>query len=178
MESQHLPTAGSRMALVAALDRNSAIGRGGDMPWHLSDDLKRFKALTLGKPVLMGRKTADAIGRALPGRPNLVLTRAAEAPFQGQVAVRTLDDALARAGAEELMVIGGGEVYALALPRATRLHLTEIATTTADADTFFPAFDRAAWREVARVHHAADARHPFAFDFVDYCRRQPDPGLG
>lgn len=159
------------ISLVAALDRNRAIGRDGAMPWHLSDDLKRFKALTLGKPVLMGRKTALAIGRPLPGRPNLVLTRSGVAPFEGQVVVHSLDEAIATAGDDELMVIGGGEVYALALPRATRMHLTEIDTATNDADTFFPAFDPHEWREVAREHHPADAKHPLAFDFADYARR-------
>jgi dihydrofolate reductase len=159
------------ITLVAALDRNRAIGRAGAMPWHLSDDLKRFKALTLGKPVLMGRKTALAIGQPLPGRLNLVLTRAANAPFPGQTAVHSLGEAIARAGDSDLCVIGGGEVYALALPRATRMHLTEIDTASADADTFFPAFDPDGWREVARVHHPIDAKHAFAFDFVDYERR-------
>jgi len=158
------------ITFIAALDRNRAIGRAGAMPWYLSDDLKRFKALTLGKPVLMGRKTALAIGRPLPGRPNLVLTRAGVAPFEGQTVVHSLDEAVARAGNGELMVIGGGEVYALALPHATRMHLTEIDTVTPDADTFFPAFDPGEWREVAREHHPADARHPLAFDFVDYER--------
>jgi dihydrofolate reductase len=158
------------IVLVAALDRNRAIGRAGVMPWHLPDDLKRFKALTLGKPVLMGRKTALAIGRPLPGRPNLVLTRAKSAPFSGQIAVHSLDDAVPHANRAALCVIGGGEVYALALPRATRLHLTEIDTAASDADTFFPAFDPGEWREVARVHHPADAKHAFAFDFVDYER--------
>jgi dihydrofolate reductase len=158
------------ITLVAALDRNYAIGRAGAMPWHLPADLKRFKALTLGKPVLLGRKTALAIGRALPGRANLVLTRAGAAPFLGQFVVRSLDVAIDVAHGAELMVIGGGEVYALALPYATRLCLTEIDTTTKDADTFFPAFDAAQWRESAREHHAADAKHAFAFDFVDYLR--------
>jgi len=158
------------VVLVAALDRNRAIGRDGAMPWHLPDDLKRFKALTLGKPVLMGRRTALAIGRVLPGRPNLVLTRANAAPFEGQVVVRSLDEALAHAGDADLMVIGGGEVYALTLPRATRMHLTDIDTATAGADTFFPRFDVEEWREVAREHHPADAKHPLAFDFVDYKR--------
>ena len=159
------------ITLVAALDRNRAIGRAGAMPWHLSDDLKRFKALTFGKPGLMGRKTALAIGRPLPGRLNLVLTRAANAPFPGQTAVHSLDEAIARAGDSDLCVIGGGEVYALALPQATRLHLTDIDTSTSDADTFFPAFDPGEWREVARAHHPGDAKHAFAFDFVDYERR-------
>lgn len=161
----------ANIALVAALDRNRAIGRAGEMPWHLPDDLKRFKALTLGKPVLMGRKTALAIRRPLPGRSNLVLTRAESAPFDGQTVVRSLDEALACAGHAELCVIGGGEVYRLTLPRATRLHLTEVDTATPNADTFFPAFDPGDWREVARTHHPKDAKHAFAFDFVDYVRR-------
>lgn len=158
------------IALVAALDRNYAIGRRGAMPWHLPDDLKRFKQLTLGKPVLMGRKTALAIGRPLPGRLNLVLTRGGAAPFADQTAVDSLDVALARARGDELLVIGGGEVYALALPRATRLRLTWIDTAAQDPDAFFPRFDMREWREIARVAHAADARHEFAFDFVDYER--------
>lgn len=158
------------ITFIAAFDRNRAIGRDGAMPWHLSADLKRFKVLTLGKPVLMGRKTALAIGRPLPGRLNLVLTRAGTAPFDGQIVVHSLDEAIARAGNSELMVIGGGEVYALALPRAARMHLTEIDTATPDADTFFPAFDPNEWREVEREHHPADTKHPLAFDFVDYER--------
>lgn len=157
--------------LVAALDRNRAIGRAGAMPWHLSDDLKRFKALTLGKPVLMGRKTALAIGRPLPGRINLVLTRSDAAPFAGQDVVHSFDEAVARAGNAELCVIGGGEVYVLALPRATHLRLTEIDTTTPGADTFFPEFDPREWRETSREHHSADAKHAFGFDFADYERR-------
>ena len=159
------------ITLIAAVDRNRAIGRAGGMPWHLPDDLKRFKTLTLGKPVLMGRKTALAIGRPLPERPNLVLTRAQRAPFEGQIAVHSLDEAVARAGDSDLCVIGGGEVYALALPRATHMHLTEVDATTPDADTFFPTFDPRDWREIAREHHSADAKHALAFDFVDYVRR-------
>jgi dihydrofolate reductase len=158
------------VSLIAALDRNRAIGRDGAMPWHLPDDLRRFKALTLGKSVLMGRKTALAIGKALPGRRNLVLSRSDAAPFAGQEVVASLDAAVAAAGAAELMVIGGGQVYALALPLATRLHLTHVHCAAAHADTFFPPFDRSAWREIARTHHAADAQHEFAFDFVDYER--------
>jgi len=159
------------IALIAALDRNQAIGRDGAMPWHLPDDLKRFKALTLGKPVLMGRKTALAIGRALPGRENLVLTRASAAPFAGQRVVHTLDEAMAHCAGAELAVIGGGQVYALALPRATRLHLTWIDTAADDADAFFPRFDAADWIETARAAHPSDARHAYAFAFVDYARR-------
>lgn len=160
----------SAVRLIAALDRHRAIGRAGAMPWHLPDDLKRFKQLTLGKPVLMGRKTAESIGRALPGRRNLVLTRGG-APFAGQESVSSFDAALALGHDGELAVIGGGEVYALALPHATHLHLTHIDAACADADTFFPEVDFSHWQETAREHHAADARHAHAFDFVDYVRR-------
>ena len=160
-----------KISLIAALDRNHAIGRDGAMPWHLPDDLKRFKALTLGKSVLMGRKTALAIGRALPGRDNLVLTRGDRAPFDGQRVVHSLDEAIALADGDELAVIGGGEVYALALSHATDLHLTWVDTEASDADTFFPRFDECDWIEAARAHHAADARHEYAMDFVDYARR-------
>ena len=157
------------LSLVAALDRHLAIGRGNALPWHLPADLKRFKALTLGKPVLMGRKTAESIGRALPGRRNLVLTRSGRVPFDGMEAVDSIDSALAFAD-EELSVIGGGEVYALCLPRADRLHLTHVDTIVEGADAFFPAFDPAAWRVTHREAHLADARHAFAFEFVDYDR--------
>jgi dihydrofolate reductase len=163
------------LVLIAALDRNRAIGRGNAMPWHLPDDLRRFKALTLGHPVLMGRRTAESIGRALPGRRNLVLTRSTRAPFEGQVAVPSIAAACALVDAgEALMVIGGGEVYALAMPFAQRLHLTEVDTAVSDADAWFPLFDPAQWREVRRESHPADTRHAHAFDFVDYERR-PDP---
>jgi dihydrofolate reductase len=163
-------TGTARVALIAALDKNFAIGRDGAMPWHLPDDLKRFKQLTLGKPVLMGRKTALAIGRGLPGRSNLVLTRGGSAPFAEQQPIASLDAAIAAAGADELCVIGGGEVYALALPYATALHLTWVDALAQDADAFFPRFDPRQWNEVKRTPHAADARHEFAFDFVDYAR--------
>lgn len=160
------------MHLIAAMDRARAIGRGNALPWRLPDDLRRFKALTLGKPVLMGRRTAESLGRALPGRENLVLTRSGQVPFEGMRAVASLNEALAATvGAEALMVIGGGEVYALALPLASVLHLTEVHTTVEGADAWFPAFDAHDWIETAREHHAADPRHACAFDFVDYRRR-------
>ena len=131
------------VSLIAALDRNFAIGKGNALPWHLPDDLKRFKALTLGKPILMGRKTAQSLGRALPKRRNLVLTRGGHAPFDGMQAVASLDEAMdiAALDGDELCVIGGGEVYALALPLATRMHLTHVHAMVEDADAFFPVFD-------------------------------------
>jgi len=158
------------IALVAALDRTFAIGRDGAMPWHLPDDLRRFKRLTLDKPVLMGRKTAVAIGRALPGRENLVLTRSGLVPYAGQIAVASIDAAIAQADTRDLMVIGGGEIYAQTLARATHLYLTWIETAAADADVFFPPFDARAWKITSDETHPADARHAFAFRFVDYRR--------
>ncbi len=163
----------TELVLIAALDRNRAIGRDNAMPWHLSDDLKRFKALTLGKPVLMGRKTSESLGRALPGRRNLVLTRSGRAPFAGMEAVASLDDARAITQADdaaELCIIGGGELYALALPFAARMHLTYVETAIEHGDAFFPAFDAGDWRAVAREAHPMDAKHAFAFEFVDYAR--------
>lgn len=161
------------LVLVVALDRNCAIGRGNALPWHLPDDLKRFKALTLGKPVLMGRRTAESLGRALPGRLNLVMTRGGRVPFDGMRAVASLDEALRIAdeqGANELCVIGGAEIYALALPHAAMLHVTHVDTAVEGADAFFPPFDDGRWRAISREPHAADARHAVAFEFVDYLR--------
>jgi dihydrofolate reductase len=161
------------LVLIAALDRNRAIGRDNSLPWHLPDDLKRFKALTLGKPVLMGRKTAESLGRSLPKRRNLVLTRNGAVPFDGMEAVASIGDALALAaadGARELCVIGGGELYALTLPMATHLHLTHVDTIVDDCDAYFPSVDAAQWRVVAREAHAADDRHAFEFEFVEYAR--------
>ncbi len=160
-----------QLSLLAALDRNHAIGKGNALPWHLPDDLKRFKALTLGKPLLMGRRTAESLGRALPGRHNLVLTRSGAAPFAGMEAVASCEDALRIASAaEELCVIGGGEIFALTLPLATRMYLTWVDTVVASADAFFPQFDAGDWRTALREPHAADAKHAFAFEFVDYVR--------
>lgn len=162
--------------LVVAMDRNRAIGRDNALLWHLPDDLKRFKAVTLGKPVLMGRRTAESIGRALPGRRNLVLTRSGRAPFEGMEPVASLEAALACAradAADSLSVIGGGEVYALALPHAGRLLITHVDARIDDAEVFFPAFDPDEWAEVARETRSADARHAFGFEFVDYERLRP-----
>jgi dihydrofolate reductase len=153
------------LVIVVAHDRRRAIGRGNALPWHLPDDLKRFKAMTLGHPVLMGRRTAEAIGRALPGRENLVLTRSGRTPFPGQVAVASLDEARART-AGDLYVIGGAEVYALALPATTRIELTLVDIEVTDADAWFPELPAGRFVETARTSHPADARHAHAFDFV------------
>ncbi len=162
-----------RLSLIAALDMDHGIGHENQLPWQLPDDLKRFKALTMGKPILMGRRTAQSLGRALPGRPNLVLTRSGVVPFEGMQAVGSIDEALtfaADAGADELCVIGGGEIYRLAMAQATDLYLTWVDTRV-EADTHFPPVDPQQWSESRREHHPADERHAFAFDFVDYVRR-------
>jgi dihydrofolate reductase len=159
------------IVLVAAMDRNRAIGRDNALPWRLPDDLRRFKELTLGKPVLMGRKTAESLGRALPGRCNLVLTRSGRAPFEGMEAVASVESALRQAGAmgaSTLCVIGGAEVYRLTLPLASVMHLTHVDCAVHGADAHFPDFDPRQWRIEARSAHAADDRHACAFEFVDY----------
>jgi dihydrofolate reductase len=158
--------------LVCALDRNYAIGRDGALPWHLPDDLRRFKALTLGHPMLMGRKTAQTLGRALPGRRNLVLTRSGRVPFEGMEAVAGVDEARALVAGQPLMVIGGGEVFALTMPFADAMHLTFVDTGVEGADAWFPRFDENEWRVTARALHAADAKHAFAFEDVDYARKK------
>jgi len=159
------------LVLVAAIDRAYAIGRDNEMlPWHLPDDLKRFKSITLGSGVLMGRRTAVSIGRPLPGRTNYVLSRGRQAPFDGQVTVRSLEEAVGLAGAAGLIVAGGGDVYTLALPYATGMRLTWVNARIDNADTWFPRFDMTLWTEVGREHHAADDRHAYAFDWVDYVR--------
>ena len=153
--------------MIAALDETRAIGRAGQLPWRLPDDLKRFKALTLGKTVLMGRKTYASIGRPLPQRRNIVLTRDSSFAATGVEVVHDLRDALE----DDLFILGGGEIYALALPLATTLELTLVQTVIPDADAFFPAWNGTDWLEVQRGHHAADERHAYAFDFVTLKRR-------
>jgi dihydrofolate reductase len=163
----------TRVVLVAALARNRVIGREGTLPWRLPDDLRRFRALTEGGVVLMGRKTRESIGRALPRRRNLVLSRNPAYRAEGCETVTSLEAALALAGPETpLWVIGGGDVYRLALPRADRLELTWVEAEV-PGDATFPAFDPSGWRETARVAHPADETHPLPFTFVTLDRQEP-----
>jgi dihydrofolate reductase len=161
-----------RVTLVVAAAANGVIGRDGALPWRLPDDLKRFKALTLGKPILMGRCTFESIGRPLPGRLNIVITRNADfiAP-PGVVVVTGLHAALEAAGdAPEVMVIGGAEIYALALPIASRVHLTRVHADVV-GDTRFPALDPQDWATVAAEERPADAAHSAALSFLELERR-------
>ena len=151
---------------LAALVLNGVIGSGNRMPWHLPADLKRFKALTWGKPMLMGRKTLDAIGKPLPGRRNLVLTRGTDLRIPGIEIVHSVEEALAVcAGAPELMVIGGAEVYRLFLPLAQRMHLTRVHAPIV-GDTRFPNCDWNEWRKLERSTHPADERNRYAMTFL------------
>lgn len=153
------------ISLIVAVAENGVIGRNGDLPWRIPADLKFFKETTMGKPIVMGRRTWDSIGRPLPGRDNIVITRQAEFQAPGAHVVGDLDAALAAAGeAPEVMVIGGAEVYRAALPRARRIYLTEVHAMPV-GDIHLPAFSKSDWREVARKDHAAEGDIP-GFSFV------------
>ncbi len=160
-----------RVSLIVAMAQNGVIGRGNALPWHLPEDLKRFKATTMGKPMLMGRRTFESIGRALPGRLNLVLTRDRRWCAAGVGVVHSVEEALARAGeAEELMVIGGAEIYRLVMPFARRIYLTHVQADVA-GDTFFPAFDPTQWVDVQCDAYPADERNSYPVTFVTLERR-------
>lgn len=153
------------VSCVVAVARNGVIGRDNAMPWRLPDDLAHFKALTLGKPVVMGRLTWESLGRPLPGRHNIVITRNPDYVAVGASVVGSLDAAFAAAGTvPEAVVIGGGELYARALSRTDVIHLTEVDAEPR-GDTRFPPLDPAQWRETWREAHPADARHAHAFVF-------------
>ena len=160
-----------RCFLICAMDQAQAIGRNNELPWQLPDDLKRFKQITRGKPILMGRKTAESLGRALPGRRNFVLSRRAAVPFGGMEPVPSVDEAFAMLADQEwIAVIGGGQIYAELLPRASRMYLTRVATRVENPDAFFPQFDQNNWRLTQSETHAQDDRHAFAFEFQTWER--------
>lgn len=159
-----------RVVLIAAVARNRVIGAKGGMPWHLPEDLKHFKRITLGHPVIMGRRTWVSLGKPLPGRENIVLTRTRGADIHGARVAGSLQDALdLLPDHDSVFVIGGAEIYALALPAADELVLTEIDRDF-EGDTFFPDWDRAAFRETRREAQAAAG---LRFDFVRYERKAP-----
>jgi dihydrofolate reductase len=154
-----------RISLVAAADLEGVIGKDRGLPWHLPADLRRFRRITTGKPVLMGRATWESIGRPLPERTNIVLTTRGIQVADGVRLARSIDEALALAApCEEAMVIGGATVYAQFLPRADRIYLTTVHARLA-GDTRFPALEPGGWRETAREDHGADARNPYPYSF-------------
>lgn len=179
-QARHAPAAGSRptpdaprLSIIVAMARNRVIGAKGAMPWHLPEELKRFKQLTMGHPLIMGRRTWESIGRPLPGRTMIVVTRQPDYRAPGALVVHSLDEALAAAGDDpEIFVIGGEEIFRAALPRADRLYLTTVEADV-PGDTFMPEIDWAAWREIDAREHPADGRNPFAFRSATYERIEP-----
>jgi len=159
------------ISLIVAMAQNGVIGRDNSLPWRLPEDLKRFKAFTLGKPILMGRKTFESIGRPLPDRLNIVLTRDRGWSAAGVTVVHSVEAALAQAaGSEELVAIGGAEIYRLLLPFARRIYLTHVHADV-PGDTYFPEFDAAQWADVDSSAQPADERHAYPVTFVTLERR-------
>lgn len=153
-------------AIVAHTD-NRVIGRGNTMPWHMPADLQHFKRITLGKPVIMGRKTFDSIGRALPGRENIVVSRQPGLTIPDVRVVSSVDEALSQyEGAQELIIIGGGQLYAQSIAQCSKLYVTEIHIHINDGDVFFPPLVTEHWREVSREEHKANDRNPHDYSFV------------
>jgi len=151
-----------QITLVAAMGKNREIGLDGEMPWHLPAELQHFKRVTMGKAIVMGRKTWQAIGRPLPGRQNIIITRNPKFEAEGGEVVGSLEEALARSNSTEVMVIGGGQLYELALPMAQRMILTRIDIEP-QADTWFPAWDEAEWRVSDTQEFEADESNPLAY---------------
>ena len=159
------------VSLVVAAAKNNVIGREGELPWHLPDDLRHFKRLTTGKPIIMGRRTFESIGRPLPDRHNIVMTRDPDYAAAGCDVVTSVSDALKLAGDDsEVMVIGGGQVYRDFLPRAGRIYLTRVQAEI-DGDTYFPEIDASDWQLVSSEHHDADEKHAYAFEMMVFERR-------
>ncbi|NQZ06875.1 MAG: type 3 dihydrofolate reductase [Algicola sp.] len=156
-----------KISMIAAMANNRVIGKDNKMPWHLSADLKFFKKMTIKKPVIMGRKTFESIGRPLPGRQNIVITRSSEFSAPGITVVHDTDSAMAAAGeVEEVVIIGGGNIYQQFLPKADELYLTFIDLDT-DGDAFFPDYTGVAhWKEVWQESHSKAEGQPYDFRFV------------
>ena len=154
------------ISIVVAASLNNVIGVRGELPWRLSSDLKRFKALTMGKPIVMGRLTHESIGRALPGRQNIVITRRAAYAAAGCDVVNSPQAAIEAAGdAGEIMVIGGGHIYKAFLPHADRIYLTRVEAVV-EGDTFLPELEQREWRQLAREEHAADDANDHGYVFI------------
>jgi dihydrofolate reductase len=158
------------ISLIVAMAQNGVIGRDNALPWRLPADLKRFKAFTLGKTVLMGRKTFESIGRPLHGRDNLVLTRDRRWLASGVIVVHSVEQALTQAGYKELVAIGGAQIYRLLMPFARRIYLTHVHADV-PGDTFFPDFDPTQWDDVECRMHPADEEHAYPVTFVTLERR-------
>ncbi len=154
------------ISIIVAMDKKGVIGFDGNLPWHLSADLKHFKAITMDKPLVMGRKTHKSIGRPLSGRKNIILTHSQDFEAEGCTVVHSLDDAFQAAGnVDEVMIIGGSGIYEQSLARADRLHLTEVHTDVS-GDVSFPEFNKGQWVEIEREDYYADDKNDFDYSFV------------
>ncbi len=183
-----------RLSIIVAMSQNRVIGRGGALPWRISADLKRFKSLTMGHHLIMGRNTFESLPRLLPGRTSIVISRSQESGVRGHdpqaggirdgssalnygrlIFTKLLEDAIKiAAGDPEAFVIGGAQIYELALPRADRLYVTHVEAEV-EGDTFFPSFDWSEWQRVEETHHAADTKNQFPHRFCIYDRISPSP---
>lgn len=167
MKSKH-----QTISLIAAMAENRVIGRDNSLPWRLPADLKHFKALTIGKPIVMGRKTWESLPGLLPDRHHIVITGNESYRAEGCSVVHSVEEALAAAGdAPEVMVVGGAAFYQQMLPLAQRLYLT-LVQAEVEGDAWFPAYDADNWRELEREHHTADERNPYAYTFLTLQRVQ------
>lgn len=161
-----------QLSIIVAMSENRVIGRDGDLPWRLSADLRRFKRLTMGHHIAMGRKTYESIGRPLPGRKMIIITRQQDYVAEGATVANSLDAAIAiaqDASDDELFIIGGGEIYRQAIERANRLYFTRVHTTI-DGDTYFPEFNLENWQRIEQTDHLADEKNQFPHTFEIYQR--------
>lgn len=156
--------------LIVATDNKGGIGKDNQLLWHLPNDLKRFKFITNNLVVIMGRKTFESIGRVLPNRTNVVITRNKDLVFDGCVMCSSLEEAMERYAAEDVFIIGGGEIYKQALPFADKVYLTKVDTEL-EADTFFPELNEKEWELVLLERHLKDDKHPYNYTFIDYQKR-------
>ena len=155
-----------QLSIIVAMDRNRVIGRGGALPWHISSDLKNFKKITMGKPILMGRKTHDSIGKPLPGRENIILTNNKKYSAEGCIVKNTLDDVYLYCEKQlELVVMGGAILYSQTLDKAEKLYITEV-NASVNGDTFFPEYKSSQWREISRESFNADENNEFDYSFT------------
>lgn len=167
-----------KLSMIVAAAQNRVIGRDNALPWYLPNDLKYFKQTTLGKPIIMGRKTYESIGKPLPGRTNIVITRQTDYQPDGVKVVHSVAEArdLAESvclidGQEEAMIMGGAEIYTLALPDADRLYLTEVHADV-DGDAYFPEYDKTEWQEISREDFSAEGPNPYNYSFVVYDKKR------
>lgn len=174
-KESYFPTTEMIVSIIVAVAENNAIGKDNQLPWHLPDELKLFKKRTLGHPIIMGRKTFESIGRPLPGRTSIVVTRTPTwTPPEGVQVAISLEDALRQAAetaTDEAFVIGGGQLYSQALPLTDKIYLTRVACRP-EADTFFGPLPIEEWEEVEREHHPADTKHAFAYEVLTLLRRR------